>query len=265
MVRLGVTGAQGRMGQAIIRLACESKEHDVVAVFEVDTSGKSVQDIYPSLSNECQLATKLSEINNANSSIDVLIDFSVPQATLNYVEEAIASRTPMVIGTTGFADEQIHKVKQAANSIPILLAYNMSQGMNVVMHMAGKISAALGKGFNADVVEWHHRHKKDIPSGSAVSIGQEVAKGRGQVLNGYPTTSEGPRSSEDGVRFASLRTGGVVGVHQVVFASDHEVIEIKHTAMNRDVFAKGAIDVGKWLYQQPKGFYTMFDYLGLSD
>jgi 4-hydroxy-tetrahydrodipicolinate reductase len=197
---------------------------------------------------------------------DVLIDFSSPGALEANLAAAEAAGRPIVIGTTGLGDGHQAAIDRAAQRIPVLQAANMSLGVNLLAHLVREAAARLGPDWDIEIVEMHHRHKVDAPSGTALLLGEAAAEGRGIDLSAH---SERGRDGITGARqnghigFASLRGGSVAGDHQVVLAAEGERIELGHRAESRTIFARGAVQAALWLHGRPAGRYAMTDVLGL--
>lgn len=197
---------------------------------------------------------------------DVLIDFSVPGALTTHLDACIAAKKPILIGTTGLEQVHHHLIDQAAPLIPLLQTGNTSLGVNLLSALVEQAAARLGDEWDIEIVEMHHRHKVDAPSGTALLLGEAAARGRGIELS---SNSERGRDGIPGARaqgaigFAALRGGSVAGDHQVIFAADGERIELGHRAENRVIFARGAVKGAAWLIGQPAGRYDMKAVLGL--
>ncbi len=200
-------------------------------------------------------------------SADMLIDFSVPDALARNLQAARAAKRGIVIGTTGLGTEHMAAIAEASAHIPVLQAANMSLGVNLLAFLVREAAARLGPDWDVEVVEMHHRHKRDSPSGTALLLGEAAAAGRGTTLR---AVRERPREggdalrAEGGIGFAVLRGGSVAGDHQVVLAGEGERLELGHRAESRAVFARGAIAAALWLHARPAGRYGMADMLGLS-
>jgi 4-hydroxy-tetrahydrodipicolinate reductase len=200
---------------------------------------------------------------------DVLIDFTAPDALAKHLDAAVAAGTPMVIGTTGLSAEDHARIDAAARSIAIVQTYNTSLGITMLRGLVEEAARRLGPDWDIEIVEMHHRHKVDAPSGTALLLGAAANAGRGAAdgrsLNRLDRMGEGPGPREEGgIYYASLRGGSVAGDHQVVFATDGERIEIGHRAENRGIFARGALKAALWLADgRGPGRYTMADVLGL--
>ena len=244
MTKIGILGSAGRMGKAV-----------AAAIEEVDEAsfagGADKDDDAPSLAGNC----------------DVLIDFSTPDALARHLDAAVEAGIPLVIGTTGLNAEHDQAIETAARQVPLLRSANMSLGVNLLAHLVGQAAARLGPDWDIEIVEMHHRHKADAPSGTALLLGGAAARGRGVEL---AQVSDRGRDGITGARvpgkigFAALRGGSVSGDHLVVFAGEGERIELGHRSESRDIFARGAVRAALWLRDRPIGLYTMKDMLGLG-
>ena len=198
---------------------------------------------------------------------DVLVDFSTPDALAATLDAARAAGTPIVVGTTGLQPDHHKLIDEAARDIAVLQTANTSLGLNMLRRLVEEAARALGADWDIEIVEMHHRHKLDSPSGSALLLGASANIGRGAATdiqhNRFDRMQEGPHAREEGgIYYASLRGGSVAGDHQVVFATDGERIELGHRAENRTIFAKGAVKAALWLAGKPAGRYSMADVLG---
>ncbi|SFR78306.1 4-hydroxy-tetrahydrodipicolinate reductase [Sphingomonas jatrophae] len=245
MTRIGLLGAAGRMGRAIADAAPTA---GATIAGGVDRDGVVIG------SHEDALALA--------RDCDVLVDFSAPSALAGHLEAARTANRPIVIGTTGLAAEHHALIDEAAADIPILQAANTSLGVNLLARLVQQAAQALGEDWDIEVVEMHHRHKVDAPSGTALLLGQAAAGGRGIDLADVTTERTGLRTPGS-IGFAALRGGSVAGDHMVVLATEGERIELGHRAENRGIFARGAVRAALWLAGRPAGRYTMGDVLGL--
>jgi 4-hydroxy-tetrahydrodipicolinate reductase len=202
-----------------------------------------------------------------SSKPEVVIDFTAPSATLAHVEACAKAKVAMVIGTTGFKPEERSRIAELARPIPCLLAPNMSVGVNLMFHLCRIAAKVLGEGFDIEVVEAHHRLKKDAPSGTAVRLGEILAEARGWKFKEVERTHRegmiGERPNQE-IGMQTVRAGDIVGEHTVLFAGTGERLEIIHRATSRDTFARGAVRAGRWVVKQPAGLYSMQDLLGLN-
>lgn len=197
---------------------------------------------------------------------DVFVDFSAPEALEKHLGDAVAVRKPIVIGTTGLTAEHQRMIDEAATRIAVLQAANTSLGVNLLAHLVREAAARLGDDWDIEIVEMHHRHKKDAPSGTGLLLGRAAAEGRGVDLDAVADRGrDGMGEREAGrIGFAALRGGSVAGDHHVIFAGDGERIELGHRAESRAIFAQGAIRAALWLRDKPVGRYSMNDVLGLK-
>jgi 4-hydroxy-tetrahydrodipicolinate reductase len=242
MTRLHVHGGNGRLGQAIIRIAMASGH------YEVSISGRK------------------EDFSEKDAAWDVAIDVSQPQGSVAIATRCAAYGIPLVIGTTGHSSDQLDKLRAKADRIAMLLTPNFSVGVNLLFWLTERTSEILGPEFDAEIVELHHRLKKDSPSGTAKRLGEIIAKTRlleyGKAARHGREGLVGERkNSEIGVH--AIRGGDIVGEHTVYFAGAGERIELTHRASSRDTFAKGALRAASWLIGKPAGWYEMQDVLGL--
>jgi 4-hydroxy-tetrahydrodipicolinate reductase len=248
MVRIGILGVRGRMGQAI---AAAAPEAGVTIAGGVDRDGFAL--------NEHKDTGALAGAS------DVLIDFSTPDATLAHLAAAESAGTPIVLGTTGLTAEHHRAIDAAAARIAVLQTANTSLGVNLLAHLVEEASRRLGSDWDVEIVEMHHRHKVDAPSGTALLLGAAANRGRGQAdgaaLNEYDRS--GARKA-GGIYYASLRGGSVAGDHMVVLAGEGERVELGHRAESRAIFASGALKAAKWIVGKPAGRYAMSDVLGIG-
>lgn len=247
---IGLIGAAGRMGRAIAETA---------AAYDAEVSGGFDRDGVVLGAHQ--------DLAHLAAACDVLVDFSSPAALALNLAAAAAAGTPIVIGTTGLGSEDHARIDEVAASIPILQTANTSLGVNLLRKLVEQAARALGPEWDIDIVEMHHRHKLDTPSGTALLLGASANAGRGAVareLDRFDRMQEGTHKREEGgIYYASLRGGSVAGDHQVIFAADGERIELGHRAESRAIFARGALKAAVWLKGKPAGRYTMDDVLGL--
>jgi len=256
MIKAGVFGASGRVGRLLIDDLHQSEGISLSAVYvrnELDFS------IDPSVLVTNDLKTFL-------NGCDVVIDFSLPDACQALLEASIETPKPLVIGTTGLDVHQFNLLKDASEQMPILYATNMSLGVALLNKLVNMASKTL-EGFDIEIVEMHHRHKKDAPSGTALTLAESAAAGRGQNLDDVRVSGRngniGERS-EDEIAVMALRGGDIVGRHTVGFYNDGEFIELNHTATSRNTFSKGAIRAAQWLSTKEAGLYSIADCLELN-
>lgn len=255
MVRVGVFGANGRVGKLIID---DLKTTDDISLSSVFVRNSLNFSIDPSV-----LVT--TDINAFLNGCDIVIDFSLPEASGILLETVIKTPKPLVIGTTGLNTHQLNLLKQASENMPVLYATNMSLGVALLNKLVYQASAALD-GFDIEIVEMHHKHKKDAPSGTALTLGESAAAGRGLDLDKVRVSGRdgniGERT-EDEIAVMALRGGDIVGRHTVGFYNDGEFIELNHTATSRNTFSKGAIRAATWLADKETGLYSISDCLEL--
>ncbi len=265
-MKLAVMGASGRMGRALIRAIHESKGCIVSGGAEAPGSDAVGQDLGELAGVGPLGVTVTDKPLELFTHIDGIVDFTVPAASISFAELAAQARIVHVMGTTGFSNEDEKKIEAAARHATIVKAGNMSLGINLLTALTKKIAAVLDEDFDIEVLEMHHRHKVDAPSGTALMLGQAAADGRNIDLDARSVRSRdghtGARNRGD-IGFATLRGGSVVGEHTVIFAADGERVEITHKAADRGIFARGAIKGALWAKGKSPGLYSMADVLGL--
>ncbi|MEN4046466.1 4-hydroxy-tetrahydrodipicolinate reductase [Sulfurimonas sp. NWX367] len=255
MIKVGVFGASGRVGRLLIE---DLKTTDAMSLSTVFVRNSLDFSIDPSV-----LVT--SDMQAFLHAADIIIDFSLPDACEILLEEAMKTPKPLVIGTTGLNTHQLNLLKEASERMPVLYATNMSLGVALLNKLVYQASAAL-EGFDIEIVEMHHRHKKDAPSGTALTLSQSAAAARGLDLDKVRISGRdgniGERSKDE-IAVMALRGGDIVGRHTVGFYNDGEFIELNHTATSRNTFSKGALRAGKWLADKEAGLYSISDCLEL--
>ncbi len=262
---IGIVGAAGRMGLALTRAVAEADGCRVVAASEMPIHDALGADI-GTLAGLDALGVTLGDDPTALfAAADAVLDFTSPDATASHGTLAADSATVFVTGTTGLEKAHQDAIEKAARSVAVVQAANFSVAVNLAMALAEHTARVLDEDFDIEVVEMHHRHKVDAPSGTALALGRAAAKGRGVDLD---AVSERGRDGFTGARtrgaigFASLRGGDVVGEHTVMFAGPAERLEITHKAGGREIFARGAVRAAKWAVGKPAGLYSMADVLG---
>jgi 4-hydroxy-tetrahydrodipicolinate reductase len=265
--RIGITGAAGRMGRTLIEaIALTEGQLTLAAAIEQPGSsllGADSGELSGQGKNGVTVVGSLAEVIG---DIDVLIDFTVPAATMSNVALCTEHGVAMVIGTTGFTPEEQAGIEQAAERTPICKASNFSTGVNVCFKLLDMAARVLGDDVDIEVYEAHHRHKIDAPSGTALSMGQVVADALGRDLSKvavYGREGQTGARDRDTIGFATVRAGDIVGDHTVTFAAEGERVEITHKASSRMSFARGAVRAAGWLASQKAGLYDMRDVLGL--
>ena len=239
MIKLAISGAQGRMGQRITYYALKDKNFSVKTLLEREN--------HPEVSNKVEglnVTTDISEL----AGNDVLIEFTAPEATVNHVKACRKNGVNMVIGTTGMTFGQIREIKNASKDIAIVFSSNMSVGVNIMFKLTQMAAQKCGKNYTMNLTEAHHIHKKDAPSGTAKTIA-EIAE------------QASKRKVQD---IKSIREGEIIGDHDIVFESDEDIITITHHAKTRDIFAKGSLVAAKFVAEKKSGLFTMQDVLGMS-
>lgn len=265
MTKLAVVGAGGRMGRSLIE-ACASTVGFTLTV-ATERAGSSLLGVDAGeMAGVGLLNVTLSEALTSASDFDVLIDFTRPEATLAHLEFCRASGRRIVIGTTGFSDEQRQGIEEAGKEIGIVIAPNMGVGVNLCFKLLDIAATVLGDEVDIEVIEAHHRHKVDAPSGTALRMGEIVATALGRDLNDcavYGREGHTGARERKTIGFESIRAGDIVGEHTVMFAADGERVEISHKASSRLTFANGALRAAGWLMSKDKGVFDMQDVLGL--
>lgn len=267
VVKIGVLGGAGRMGQMIAREVLSGKHKaKIVAAVEHKKSWAIGKDIGGILGMDATGITVTTNKDEAFHEADVLIDFTTPDGTLEHAEMAYRHGKALVVGTTGLSSAEMAAIKTASKKAPMLQAANMSVGVNLLLSMVEHMAQMLDEEYDIEIFEAHHRHKVDAPSGTAYALGIAAARGRGVKLEDAIIPA---RFGQIGARppgsigFQVFRGGDVVGDHTVTFAGTGERIELSHKASDRSLFAKGAVRAALWLAQQKPGFYSMKDVLGL--
>ncbi len=264
--RIGVTGCCGRMGRALVAGVIASDRAVLSGGSEAPDNSKIGQDIRDPLSGE---ATGHQVLGNAKSLFeqsDVVIDFTRPAASLDHARLAAETGKPLILGTTGLTADQEKAVAGFARRAAVVYAANFSLGVNLLLSLVEKAAATLDKGFDIEILEMHHCHKVDAPSGTALALGKAAAAGRGVDFDAAKILSRegiGDERPVGAIGFAALRGGDVAGEHSVIFAGPGERIELAHKAADRAIFAHGAVRAALWVRDKPAGLYSMKDVLGL--
>ena len=250
MTKIGILGALGRMGQSV---ADAVPELGAIVEGGIDSDG-AVDGPYPDAAGLARGS-------------DVLIDFSSPSALQAHLDAAIAAGCPIVVGTTGLIDKHHRAIDAAASRVAVLQSANMSLGVSLLRHLVEQTAARLGPDWDIEILEMHHRHKVDAPSGTALMLGDAAARGRGgtaEELERLDRMNVTQPREPGTIGYASMRGGSVAGDHLVVFATEDERIELGHRAENRRIFARGAVRAALWLAGKPAGRYHMSDVLDLT-
>jgi len=267
MVRVIVAGCAGRMGRRITTLGLSHSQCMVVGVFEQKGNpavGHDIGEILGMGKTNLIVAPSLAEIIGRG---DVIIDFTSPEATIEHMRFAVRARKKMVIVTTGLAARELRHIKMAARHIPIVCAPNMSVGVNLLFKLSRMVASVLDDTYDIEIVEVHHKFKKDAPSGTALELGRQVAAGRQvsfdqHVVYGRHGMCGERKNGMIGIH--AVRGGDVVGDHTVSFLTEGERIELVHRASSRDAFARGALIAASFLRKKSKGLYSMQDVLGIA-
>lgn len=267
MLQVGIAGAAGRMGRSLITECLGSPDVRLAAAIERAGSewiGRDAGELAGLARSGVNVSADLAGIPGL---LDVLIDFTRPEPTLEHLAFCLGRGTRMVIGTTGFTPAQRAVIEEAGRSIAIVLAPNMSVGVNVVLKLLELTARTMGEGTDIEVIEAHHRHKVDAPSGTALRMGEVVAQALGRELGSCAVyaregvTGERDRST---IGFSTIRAGDIVGEHTVMFADEGERVEISHKASSRQIFARGALRAARWLAGRSSGLFDMQDVLGIK-
>ncbi|MBM4296400.1 MAG: 4-hydroxy-tetrahydrodipicolinate reductase [Deltaproteobacteria bacterium] len=262
-----VSGAAGRMGSTVIRLAHESGALKVVGALEYAASPQLNKDA-GELAGVGKIGVPITaEIAPLLKDRVVVIEFSTPAATLEHVRSAAEKKIPVVIGTTGSDQKQLEEIKRLARRTPIMLSANMSLGVNLLVNLLGKVAEKLGDDYDVEIIEAHHRFKIDAPSGTALAMGRAVATGLKRDLDKVGINGRkgivGARTKKE-IAMLSVRAGDIVGDHMVIFGGIGERLEFTHRAHSRENFARGALRAAEWLAHKKPGLYGMPDVLGLD-
>jgi len=220
-MKIAINGACGRMGQAVAKAAADAGVEVAALIDVVKAPGVT---------------------RNLAKKVDALIDFSTPEASLERLSECVKTKTPAIVCTTGFSDAQKAEIAAASKKIPVVYSSNMSVGVNLLFKKVPEIARTLGESYDIDIIETHHRFKKDAPSGTAKTLAERIESATGRKPNVH-----------------AVRSGDVVGEHRVIFGTLGDSIEIIHRASTRDIFAKGSIEAAKWAKDAKPGLYTMLD------
>ncbi|MDB9773078.1 4-hydroxy-tetrahydrodipicolinate reductase [Candidatus Pelagibacter sp. Uisw_106] len=255
-INLAISGCLGRMGQQLIKSSKNNKNFKLAVLTENKAINKKISGIKLDVNTE-----------QAFKKIDVIIDFTVPNCTLDILKIASKLKKRVVIGTTGFTQKEENIIKKISKKIPILKAGNMSLGINLLMYLTEIASKSLNDEYLSKVFEVHHKHKKDYPSGTALMLGKGIADGKNKNLynligkkflnkNSFPYGKK--------INFNSIRKGEIIGEHEVTFSSGKEIIKLNHEAFDRALYSDGALTAAKWLVNRKPGLYSMRDLLNFK-
>lgn len=266
-LRIGIIGAGGRMGQACIRQATETDGCAIVAAADAPGAkliGRDAGDVSGIGALGVEISGDAAAVIGAS---DVVIEFTLPGPTVEHAAMTAAKRVAHVIGTTGLDARQEAQLRAAGEKTVVMHAPNMSLAVNLLFALTKQVARTLDDDFDIEIVEMHHKHKVDAPSGTAVGLGRAAAEGRGVDLDAVAQWQRhghtGARKKGD-IGFATLRGGDVVGEHSVIFAVEGERLELAHKAQSRQIFARGAVHAALWTRGRAPGFYSMFDVLGID-
>lgn len=263
-ILIAVAGASGRMGQLVVQQVLGSSYATLTGATvsrKNPLKDEALTTLFPKGPADLIFSAQPEQ---AFQSAEVIIDFTGPDTLETHLDIAQRQGIGLVIGTTGLSSEQFHRLEQASSTIPILYSANFSVGLNVLIDLVKQASKKLEAAFDIEILEMHHRHKQDAPSGTALRLGQAAAEGRNlpfQEVAVYDRTQQHQERGDNDIGFAVLRGGSVVGDHTVIFASDEEVIELSHRALTREMYAKGALKAALWLAKQKAGYYKFSDLL----
>ena len=264
--RIAIVGAGGRMGRMLIEAVMQAPDTQLAAALDLPDSPHLGVDAAAFLGQPASVPIT-SYLSAGLQHAQVLIDFTRPEGTMQHLAVCRRLGVQMVIGTTGFTDAQKAEIQAAAKDIAIVMAPNMSVGVNVTLKLLQMAAVALSDGYDIEITEAHHKHKVDAPSGTALKMGEVIAAAQGRhlkdcaVYERYGHTGERLPGS---IGFSTIRGGDIVGDHTVMFATDGERIEITHKSASRSTYAQGSLRAVRFLAQQPAGLFDMFDVLGLS-
>ena len=260
-----VVGSTGKMGQTLIHEIIKDGDTELIGALDHPNCDRLGQDAGDQLGlkTNIEITSDLEQLNHA----DVLIDFTRPEASINYLNFCVERKIKYVLGTTGFNDAQKSLIENASKKIAICFAPNMSVGINILISLVEQVSSILNKDFDIEIIEAHHRHKVDAPSGTALRLGEAVAKGTQSNLKEnaiYHRQGTMPERNISDIGFSTIRGGDIVGDHKVLFAGDGERIELTHKASSRSTFALGALRASKFLVNYEFGLFDMTDVLKIK-
>ena len=255
-INLAISGCLGRMGQQLIKSTKNNKNFKLVTLTENKPINKKIAGINLDLNTE-----------EAFKKIDVIVDFTIPECTLDILKIASKLKKRLVIGTTGFTQKEEGVIKKYSKKIPILKAGNMSLGVNLLMYLTEMASRSLNEEYLSKIFEVHHKHKKDYPSGTALMLGKGIADGKNKnfyslIGKKFLNKSFFPYGKK--INFNSIRKGEIIGEHEVTFSSGKEIIKLNHEAFDRALYSDGALTAAKWLINKKPGLYSMRDLLNFK-
>lgn len=252
MTRIAICGANGKMGKTIYN--CISAREDCKVIAGIDINTEQYAD-FPIIDSPSKLPEKP----------DVIIDYSNPASLDGLLEYCLSTGTPIVLAATGYSDEQINKIKSAAEQIPVFFTFNMSLGINLLVQLAKKAASVLGDQFDIEIVEKHHNQKIDAPSGTAIMLANAINETLDNKYHYvYDRHSQRKKRDKNEIGMHAIRGGTIVGEHDVIFAGHDEVITLSHSAASKSVFAEGSINAAVYLSDKPAGLYDMSSLVNIS-
>lgn len=264
--QIGILGCGGRMGRLLLAAVLDTPGATLAGGSDRPGSAAVGQDLGLLAGREALGRVAGDDPAKLFETSDLVIDFTLPQATATHAALAVEQQTALVVGTTGLLEEHLAELERAAQQVAVLRAPNMSLGVTLLMDLVRQAASKLDEAYDIEIVEMHHRHKVDAPSGTALGLGEAAAAGRNVDLDDASVRvrdgQTGPRRSGS-IGFATLRGGDVPGDHTVIFAGEGECLELGHRASSRQVFVQGALKAALWLHGKPAGLYSMQDVLGL--
>ena len=267
MIKVAIAGAAGRMGRELVEAITHSESDIAVSVATVRADDPALGVDVGLLAVGSALGVEtVAELDSVLDDFDVLIDFTTPEATLQHLALCQQNRKAMVIGTTGFSELQHQRIANSGETIPIVFAPNMSIGVNLCFNLLEQAARVLGDDVDIEIIEAHHRHKKDAPSGTALKMGEIMAQALDRNLQQvalYGREGMGEERDRKTIGFSTVRAGDIVGDHTVIFAGLGERVEITHKASSRMTFAIGAVRAANWIADKDPGLYSMRDVLNL--
>ena len=248
MVRIIMSGCNGYMGRVVTEIAAADEETEIVAGFDLEDKGDKTYPVFTSI-DDCDVEA------------DVIIDFSSPKALDGILRYCTSKKVPAIFCTTGYSEEQMEQIRKASGQVAVMKSANMSLGINMLLKLLKEAAKLLAPaGFDMEIVEKHHNLKVDAPSGTALALADSLNEALGQKYDyKYDRSQERKRRDKYEIGISAVRGGNIVGEHEVIFAGLDEVVEFKHTAYSKSVFAKGAVQAAKYMAGKPAGFYDMGD------
>ncbi len=265
-IKIGINGANGRMGKALTRACMQDQNMQLAAAFEVASSDSIGLDAGEVAGTGRTGVTIHGDLKNHHADFEVLIDFTTPRCTMQALKVCRVHGKSMVIGTTGFTGQQQREIQQASAEISMIVAPNMSIGVNLCLKLIQTAATILSHDYDVEIIEAHHRHKVDAPSGTALRMGEIVAESSGRNLTECAVYSRQGHTGErdrEAIGFQSIRAGDIVGNHTVMFSGTGESVEITHKATSRMTYARGAMCAAAWVAPRPRGLYDMRAVLGI--